>query len=193
MGQCVVRGVDDLITFELESFNMVSAFPSVSTVSLKDAQPGSIVSIARHDGPKLALVADHFVDGLRSFVWLNPNFRDRPPVIFAEKWQNDPAILQYEAAAIRFEFGTKSEDIDPRGRNTWETPGVIVSINRHLFIRVAPQDPFYGNFRLVNIVDGSLYSDRPPDTLWTFLSWKLWVRDSLKRSDFMLTEFRAIP
>jgi hypothetical protein len=94
---------------------MNDVFPAVSTVSLKDAEAGSIVRIMRSDGPKFALVADHFSNDTRSFVWLNPNFKDRPAAIFAEKWPIDSDVLQYRSNA-RFELGTANDDIDQRGR-----------------------------------------------------------------------------
>lgn len=148
---------------------MNNAFPSVSTVLLEDATAGSIIKIARSDGAKLALVTDHFVNGTRSFVWLNPNFRDRPAVIFAQNWRNDPSVLQY-LSNTRFDLGSANEELDPSGRNYWQTPGVIVSIGDQLFIRAAPQDDdFYGGTKLVNIRNGSVYSDRPPDTLWAIV------------------------
>jgi hypothetical protein len=170
---------------------MSDLFPSVSTVSLKDAEPGSIVRISRHNKSKFALVTDHVVDGTRSFVWLNPDFPDMAPVIFAEKWRNDPSVLQYQTD-IRFELGTTEDEIDPTGRRSGEMAGAIVSIGSDLFIRAAPEDQFYGRYILVNVRNGALYPDRLPDTMWTFLSWQLWIRDPLTRADLMLTEFRAI-
>jgi hypothetical protein len=169
---------------------MIDVFPALSTVSLMDAAPGSIVKIVRSDGIKLILVTAHVANGVRSFVWLNPNFKNRPAVIFAEKWQNDPAVLQY-VSDVRFELGTADEELDPSGRLSWETPGVIVSIAGDLFIRAAPEDPFYGQYKLINVRNGSIYSGHPPNSLWTFLSWQLWIRDPVGDRDFMLTEFRA--
>ncbi|WP_130582409.1 hypothetical protein [Bradyrhizobium sp. Leo170] len=167
---------------------MVDVFPAPSTVSLKDATAGSIVGIARYDGVKWALVTDHSSNGVRSFVWLNATFQDRSPVIFAENWQNNPSVLQY-ASNARFELDDK---LDPTGHNSWETPGVIVSIGSELLIRAAPHDNFYGgNYRLVNIRSGSVYSDPLPNPLWTFLSWQLWQRDPERRHDLKLTEFNA--
>ncbi len=169
---------------------MNDVLPMVSTVSLKEAEPGSIVKIARSDGPKLALVTDHFAGGVRSLVWLIPNFQNRPPVIFAENWRNDSSVLYY-GSNIRFELGTANDELDPNGRNFWETPGVIVSIGNDLFIRAAPQDEIYDMHKLVNVRNGSVYSERPPNSLWTFLSWQLWIRDPVAHCDLMLTEFRA--
>jgi hypothetical protein len=169
---------------------MTDSFPCVSTVSLRDADPGSIIRISRHDGSKLALVTDQIVDDVRSFVWLTPNFQDKETVIFAEKWRNDPSVLQY-SSAVRFELGTTDAELDPIGRNSWETAGVIVSIGDSLLIRAAPMDSFYGGYKLVNIRNGAVYSDRPPETLWTYLSWRLWIRDPSKRCDVKLTEFNA--
>ncbi len=169
---------------------MNDVFPAISEVSLKDAEPGAIVKIARFDGPKLALVTDQLANDARSFVWLNPNFPNKPPVIFAEKWRNEPSAMCC-GRAVRFELRLADELIDPTGRNSWETAGAIVSIGQELFIRAAPEDPFYGQYRLVNIRSGAVYSDRPPNTLWTFLSWQLWLRDPTKHCDLMLTEFHS--
>jgi hypothetical protein len=141
-----------------EVIKMSDVFPAPSTVSLMDAAPGSIVKIMRSGGPKLALVADDVTDGVRSFVWLNPNFQNLPAVIFAEKWQNDPSVLEF-GSNVRFELGTTNEELDPRGRDSWETPGVIVSIANDLSIRAAPQDQFYGSYKLVNIRNGSVYAN----------------------------------
>ncbi|MHC1946491.1 hypothetical protein IF803_19085 [Bradyrhizobium sp. UFLA06-06] len=168
---------------------MSDVFPSFTVLPLKDALPGSIVRIGRYDGCKIALVTNHVVNGTRSFVWLNPGFKNRAPVIFAENWQNDSPVLQYTCEA-RFELGMADDDIDPSGHNVWETAGVIVAIGDELFIRAAPYDDFYAYLRLVNVRDGSVYAGELPRGLWTFLSWQLWIRDTAKAGHFMLTEFR---
>lgn len=164
---------------------MSDVFPNLATVSLNEAQPGSIVRIGRYDGCKIALVTNHIANNVRSFVWLNASFQNKPPVIFAENWRNDSTVLQY-ASNVRFELGHKQ---DPTGHNTWQMPAVIVSIGAQLFIRAAPFDHFDGGYKLVNLQDGSVYSDQPPSSLWTFLSWQLWLRDPEQRRDLMLTEF----
>jgi hypothetical protein len=169
---------------------MSNFFPNVSTISLRDAQPGSIVKIARSDGPKLALVADHFTNGIRSFVWINPGFKDRPPVIFVENWRNDPCVLLFGPSA-RFELGTEDRALDPGDRKSWETAGAMVLVGNELFIRAAPGDDSYGRYALVSVRNGSVSFDRSPDISWTFLSWQLWVRDPLRQCDLMLTEFHA--
>jgi hypothetical protein len=168
---------------------MCDSFPAVETVSMKDAEPGSIVRISRYDGPKLALVTDETVNGVRSFIWLNPNFQNKPTVIFAENWRTDPSVLQYKTKP-RFELGTADGEIDPTGHNSWDVIGVLVSIGNDLFIRAA-QEEFYGRYKLINVRTGSIYSDRLPDTLWTFLSWQLWLRDPIKQCDALLTAFRV--
>lgn len=167
---------------------MSDAFPAVVTVSLKDATPGSIIRIGRHDGCKVALATDQIVNNVRSFVWLNPGIQNKPYAIFAENWRNDPSVLQYISTA-RFELGSGDNDLDPIGRNVWDASGVIVSIGTELFIRAAPFDDFYDRCKLVNIRDGSVYSGELPSTLWTFLSWQLWIRSPDQTADFMLTEF----
>lgn len=159
-------------------------------MSIKDAEPGSVVKIARHDGSKLALITDHITNDVRSFVWLNPNFQNKPPVIFAENWRDDPSVLRC-GPNVRFEIELADKTIDPSGRRAWETAGAIVSINQDLFIRAAPEDLFYGNYKLVNIKSGALYSGRLPSTLWTFLSWQLWIRDPAGYCNLMLTKFDA--
>lgn len=169
---------------------MADSFPTVETVSMKDAQPGSIVRIARYDGPKLALTTDEIVNGVRSFVWLNPNFQNRPTVILAENWQNDPLVLRYKTE-LRFELGTADNEIDPTGHNSADIVGALVLIDSDLFIRAVSGEEFYGRHRLINIRSGSIYSSRLPNTLWTFLSWQLWGRDPMKSHDFLLTEFHA--
>jgi hypothetical protein len=170
--------------------DMNDVFPSVSTVSVKDAEAGSIISVPRAGGSVLALLTDHLTDGVRSFVWLNAKFQDRPPVIFAEKWRNEESALCYNGN-IRFELGTAEDEIDARGNRFRETSGVIVSVGDDLFIRAAPQDDFYDTYRLINIRTGSIFPDSPPSNVWSFLSWRLWVRDSVADRDLMLTEFRV--
>jgi hypothetical protein len=169
---------------------MNDVFPMVSTVSMKDADAGSVVKISRAGTAKLALVTDHLANGVRSFVWLTPNFDNRPPVIFAENWQNAPSVLCY-GSNIRFELGAAENELDPTGQHSWDMAGAIVSINGDLYIRAAPQDAFYGSHKLINIRNGSVYAERPPNSLWTFLSWQLWIRDPARHRDLMLTEFRA--
>jgi hypothetical protein len=168
---------------------MADVFPTLSTISLREAEGGSIVGIPRHDGVKLVLVADRLANGVRSFVWLNPNFQDRPSAIFAENWRNESSVLQY-GPNVRFELGTSDDELDPTGRNSWEAPGVIVSLGGDLFIRAAPDDEIYGRNKLVNVRNGAVHSTNLPDTLWTFLSWQLRIRDPLKHCDIKLTEFR---
>jgi hypothetical protein len=189
MDLCAAQSAGALTTFEDESSNMATTFPSITTTSMIETEPGSIVWIARHDGLKLALVTDHIVNGVRSFVWLNPNFPNKPAAIFAEGWQNDPSVFCF-GHDTRFELGLDNDTISPNGRSHWDTPGVIVSINDALFIRAAPDDQFYGDYRLVNIRDGTLYSGRPPNNLLTVLHWELWIRDPAQRADHKLTEFR---
>lgn len=167
---------------------MADAFPLVATVSLKDATPGSIVRIGRSDGSKLALVTSEVVNDVRSFVWLNPGFKNKPSVIFAENWRDDSSVLQYKSPT-RFELGSKDNDLDD-GRNAHETAGPIVSIGDGLYIRAVPFDDFRGWNKFVNIRDGSIYSGERPVFSWSFLSWQLWIRDPRSLADFMLTEFR---
>lgn len=167
----------------------MDVFPFFKTVSLLDAKPGSIVRIARNGASKVVLVTDHITNGVRSFVWLNPGFRDRPPAIFAEKWRNDPSVLQY-ANEHRFEFGTEPNELDPTGRNSWRAPGAIVSIADDLFIWAALEENEFGRPKLVNIRSGSVHPDALPETLWTFLSWQLWIRDPLARRDLMVTQLQ---
>ena len=167
---------------------MTDAFPLAATLSLRDATPGSIVRIGRSDGCKIALVTAEVVNDVRSFVWLNPGFKNRPAVIFAENWRNDPSVLQY-TSTTRFELGSRDSDLD-FGRNAYETVGSIVSIGDGLYLSAAPFDDFSGWSKLVNIQDGSVYSGDRPTLPWSFLSWQLWVRSSKPAADFMLTEFR---
>jgi hypothetical protein len=173
-----------------EMIKMADVFPALATISLIDAEPGSIIKIGRFDGPRLALVTDHIKNGVRSFVWLNPNFQNRPSAIFAENWQNDTSVLQY-CGNVSFDLEIGDDGLDPGGRHFWETPGVLVSIGNDLFIRAAPEEEIYGRHKLINVRNGSVHSGRTPDSLWTILSWQLWIRDSLGQRSFMLTEFRA--
>jgi hypothetical protein len=168
---------------------MNDVFPPVSTVSVKDAEAGSIVIIPRSGVSILALLTDHITNGTRSVVWLNAKIKDRPAVIFAENWRNEESVLRYNGNT-RFELGMADDEIDARGRNSWETAGAIVSIGDELFIRAAPQDSFYGFYRLVNIRTGIVFTDNYPSNVWSFLSWELWMRDSVAHRDLMLMEFR---
>jgi hypothetical protein len=168
---------------------MNDVFPSISTVSVKDAEAGSIVRISRFDGPLLALVTDHHTKDVRSFVWLNAKTQDRPSAIFAENWRNEEAALRYNDG-IRFELGMTDDEVDARGHDTWETPGVIVSIGAELFIRAGSQDKFYGSYKFINVRTGSVFPNSAPNNVWSFLSWRLWVRDPVADRDMMLMEFR---
>jgi hypothetical protein len=167
---------------------MNDIFPSVSTVSINDTEAGSIVKIPRSDNPILALVTDHLTEGSRSVVWLNAKIPQRPSIMFAENWRHEKTTLRYNDN-IRFELGIADNEVDPRGSKSWETHGVIVSIGDELYIRAAPQDNFYGHYRLINIRNGSVFEGHPPNDTWSFLKWKLCLRDSIANHDVVLMEF----
>lgn len=167
---------------------MNDVFPSVSTVSIKSTEAGSIVKIPRSDNPILALVTDHLTKDVRSIVWLNAKIPQRPSIMFAENWRNEEAALRYNDS-IRFELGITDNDVDAKGNKSWETHGVIVSIGDELYIRAAPQDSFYGSYRLINIRNGSVFEGYPPNDSWSFLSWRLCLRDSIANRDVVLMEF----
>jgi hypothetical protein len=163
-------------------------FPSVSTVSVKDTEAGSIVKIHRSGSQTLALLTNHFTKNVRSFVWLNAKIPERPSVMFAENWRNEDTTLRYNDD-IRFELGIADTEVDPRGSKSWEAHGVIVSIGDELYIRAAPQDSFSGHYRLVNIRNGSIFEGQPPNDMWSFLTWKLCLRDSITNRDVILMDF----
>src|SRR6266478_1455706 len=162
--------------------DMNDVFPSVATVSIKDAEAGSIVAISRSGGSVLALLTDHLTNGVRSIVLLNAKIQDGSSVIFAENWRNEESALRY-SGSIRFELGMSDNDVDARGNKSWETPGVIISIEDDLFIRAAPQDPFYGSYKLVSIRTGAVFPNQTPNNAWSFLSWQLWIRDAVADRD----------
>jgi hypothetical protein len=167
---------------------MNDVFPLISTVSIKETEAGSVVKIPRLDNPLLALVTDDVMNNARSIVWLNAKMPDRPSVIFAENWRNEEAVLRYNGN-IRFDLGMADNEIDARGGKFWETPGVMVSIGDDLYIRAAPLDNFYGSYKLVNIRTGSVFPKHPPSNLWSFLSWRLYLRDSVTDREITLMQF----
>jgi hypothetical protein len=168
---------------------MNNVFPSVSTVSINDAESGTIVKLPRVHGAILALVTDHSTNGARSIVWLNSMARDRPSVLFIENWQNEESALRYNDA-IWFDLGMADDEVDARGQRSWEMPGVILSIGDELFIRAAPYDAFRDQDKLVNIRTGRIFSSRPPNDMWSFLSWRLLLRDPAANIDLTLMEHR---
>ncbi len=103
---------------------MSDVFPVISTVSIKEAVSGSIIMLTRHGGQLLALVTDHFINESRSLILLNkPVERGGTSVVFSEKWKNSETALSFGHHA-RFELGM--DELDARGSNWWETPGVII-------------------------------------------------------------------
>src|SRR5690242_17951787 len=107
---------------------MNDVFPSVHTISLAAAPPGSVVNIPRYRGPVLALLTDLAIaEGSRSLVFLNFKAKDRHQVVFANKSPNVEGCLAYKEG-LRFELGIAAGEIDAQGHDWWETSGVIVSI-----------------------------------------------------------------
>jgi hypothetical protein len=167
---------------------MTDVFPPISTVSIKDADAGSIVMISRSEGPVLALTTDHFTNGVRSFVLLNIKIRGERSVIFAENWRGVENVLRFDSS-VRFEIDVAAEEIDAGRNSRGETPGIIVSIADQLYIRAAPAESFRGLDRLVNIRTGSVFPEYEPNSLWSFSKWKLLLRDNFADRDIALMEF----
>jgi hypothetical protein len=167
---------------------MNEVFPPVYTVSLAAASPGSILSVPRYGGPVFALATDHSVEGGRSLVFLNLKEKGRPQVLFAEKFQNIEGCLAYKEG-LRFELGMGIGEVDARGHDWSETSGVIVSIDEQFFMRAAPFDNFYGQWRLVNIQTGSILAGQAPSNVWSLGAWSLCLKDAKTGRDLTLHKF----
>ena len=163
--------------------------PQVCTARLSDAKPGSILKVPRSGGPLLVLVTDLVAgDGRRAVVVLNGKLPNRPSVFFADNWSDIDSCLVYKMK-LHFELTNIETEIDPRGHEWREIAGVIVLIDDQLYIRVAPQDSFYDNFRLINIQSGAVLSQQTPNNVWSFGRWCLWLRDSIPERHVKLLEF----
>lgn len=166
---------------------MNDIFPSIATATINDVAPGSIIQLSRFGGI-LALVTDQEIKGSRSLVILNKPASHGTSVIFAEGWRNDETALIYKSD-VRFEINMGAEGIDPTGRKWQETPGVLSLAGDDTFILAAPQDSFHGQHKLVNIQTGAVALEPTSRQLWSFASWRLFLRDPHSNCDHLLLKF----
>ncbi len=168
---------------------MNEVFPPICTVSLDSAQPGSIVRIPRSGGSIFALIAEKQPgENGHSFVVLNSSVPNRPAVFFANNWRNENSCMAYKAK-LHFELSVDEADLDIRGHDLWEVPGVIVSVGDQFFIRAGSLEPFHGGFHYVNIQTGALLSGQLPNDTCTFAAWQIWLRDTYDRN-FCILKFK---
>lgn len=164
---------------------MSDVFPTIYSLKLTDAPPGSIVLFPRSDGQLLGLVTDEAAqENCRSIVILNLSDPGYPSVIFAQNWNE--MCLCYETPC-RFELSNKESDIDVSGR-WWRTCGVIVSTKNEILIRAFPAGRG-GVFRHVNVQTGAVFSGDMPNFLATFGVWSLWLRDPLREKSVKIHDF----
>lgn len=168
---------------------MADIFPNLRTTTINDARPGSILKMPRSEGELVGLATEHLSEnGTRSVVLLNARFERRPAVIFARQWRFDPAICIEETC--EFELDISEKYIDWRSRISWETAGVILSINDDLYIRAANTEEMFGGNELVNIRTGALYAGQSPNTPPTICAWNLHVLSREKTRKIPLCNFR---
>lgn len=168
---------------------MNEVFPPLHTVSTSTAAPGSIVRIPRSGGPLLAFVTDRPADkGGRSYVMLNAKIERRPPILFAENWQNVDSCLAF-SGKLQFELSAELKDIDPNGNKWWEESGVIVCVGDQFYLRAAPFDGFMGNYQFANVQTGSLLTEQIPNSVWSFGVWSIWLRDTIAQRSFSIFDF----
>ena len=112
--------------------------------------------------------------------------QDRPAVTYIENWRNPESVLTY--CDSRFEISLDQNKIDPLGQNSWETAGALLAIDDQVYIR-AYHDTTFGDYKLINVEGGAVYSGRQTNRFWSFLAWKIWIRDPTSKCDTMLLEF----
>jgi hypothetical protein len=169
---------------------MNEIFPNLESVSLSAAPSGSVVKIPRfrRDG-YIVLITDAPADkGSRSVVFLNADFADRPPVVFMDNYRDMDACLSYKSK-VHFEVSMETKDIDATGRDWFEVTGVIVLIGDQFYIRAAPYSAFGYPYQYVNVQTGALFSQQMPNDVWTFGSWKIWIRDPIRDREFSIFSF----
>jgi hypothetical protein len=86
---------------------VIDVFPTIYTLSLADASPGSLVILPHSMGHMLAIVtADSTRTDARSIVILNFKEPNYPPVIYEEDWSG--ICLSYDAP-LRFELSNSEK------------------------------------------------------------------------------------
>lgn len=167
---------------------MSSLFPRMRSISISDAPAGAIITFQRTGALLLALTTDRVSNGSRTLVLLNRQIEDGSrTVTYAENWRNPETALVYDDDC-RFEMSDKN--VDPTGRTSWELPGVMVVVGEQILIRAIQTDHFEEP-RYVDIQTGSVFPGRPPSDSWSFLAWRLWIRDPVGGCHRKLTDFET--
>jgi hypothetical protein len=165
---------------------MNNVFPLVKAMAIADAPSGAVVCFQRFGKLLFAIATDQASDGNRSLVLLNSPLQDRTTVSFVDNWRNPESVLVH--SETRFELSLNQTKIDPTGKNSWDAPGALLVIGDQIYIR-AYHDRDFGDHKLVNVQTGAVFSDQRPNAFWSFLAWKIWVRDPICRHDTVLLEF----
>lgn len=169
-------------------------FPNLRTTLLKDASPGSLLWMPRDESAFLVLATEVVNENSRDFVLIDGSkqvVRERPLPMYCKKWRADGECVSLGSAA-EWVVAMDPGSIDVKGHKTFETLGALLLIGGDFFLRsVDLSDYGFSERRYVNIRDGTLLKNRPPNDVWTFLSWHIQLRGPAPDLTHVIFRFSA--